>query len=228
MKLQTMIIVCCALAGSSTVPMEKNDYSISIPPLPREIETQEIVNRIISTATSAKEALQSLDNYRLVNKAIAKYIDTHKQTIKKAIQERFLLETLASGAYSNSDIKKESLKILEQGESYKVMHHNPARDLITFIGTDDKLTAQNINAIMSLLKRSITEKNFLLGAAIVGALRYFISNKRLVLEPYLKNQFIQILESLADMGMQAQNDTAQIRELYDVINAFATKEFGKL
>lgn len=228
MKLQTMIIICCALAGSSALPMEKNDYSISIPPLPREIETQEIVNRIISTATSAKEALQSLDNYRLVNKAIAQYIDTHKQTIKKAIHERFLLESLASGAYSNSAIKMDSLKILEQGQSYKVMHHNPAKELINFIGNNEKLTAQNINAIISLLKRSIGEKNFLLSATIVGALRYFISNKRLVLEPYLKNQFTQILESLADMGLQTKSDTPQIRTLYDIINAFATKEFGKL
>jgi hypothetical protein len=224
-----IVISGCLFLSAHAVAMEKNAHQDSTTyTLPYELQTQEIVKQIINTATSRQQAMLSLNNYRHVNKAIAQYIDKNQQLLKNILYERFALETLASGAFNNSDVKKRSIAILEEARKYKFMQIDPARDIINLINSKDRITSQNINSFIALLKRSIKEKNFLLSAAIIGALRYFVNTKRLVFDPYIKNHFVQVLETVADMGLHSKNGTAQIRELYDIINTFATKEFGPL
>lgn len=196
-------ISCCILVCNYVIGMERNEYSDTpVYTLPYELQTQEIIKNIINTATSRQQAMLSLSNYRLVNKAIAQYIDKNREIILNSLAERFAFETLASGAFNTSDVKKRTMAVLEEARKYKFMQVDPARDMINLIHNNNTITAQNINSFMALLKRSVTEKNFLLSAAIIGALRYFVNTKRLIFEPYIKNHFVQVLEAIADMGLQ--------------------------
>ncbi|MFZ5954422.1 MAG: hypothetical protein ACOYT8_04990 [Candidatus Dependentiae bacterium] len=172
-------------------------FTSSLPELPSDIQTTEIVKQLLHISNTRDEALTLLNNYAQVNKAIAEYIKENKDTIQKILDQKFglSLTVLTSGNYNDPNIKAETIKVLQKATHKYSSYSETLNTLITFIkNKNDKITIVNVHMYIGLLARSLLDKDYSLSAALIGVFDNFINHTHPVLNKNNESQFVDLLK----------------------------------